>query len=661
MDQTRIKGLKTWEKVAVLSGTGVPSTYVQRAFWYDALGRLVQTVEKNAMGTTSRYSTKYDFLGNVTASREQHGSDYKTGAFTYDARGRLLSETTNVNGTAATMAYAYDPLGRLKTTTSGSGAGAVVITDTWNIQGWLASRTALKGTANIFSMSLGYYSPVQSGAAARYSGDISSWSWTQSGQSAKAYGFSYDGAHRLTAGQFYNNGTSTNALSEKAISYDRAGNVTSLTRYDNGTTPAATTLNYSYDGNRLASIGTASFAYDADGNLVSDGRRNLSLTYNLLGNPADVTSGGAGKASYTYLSDGTKAGVVNGSAGYYYLGSFTYNRSQAIESAAFSGGRVRKSGGNYVVDYYITDHLGSVRAIVNASGAIQEQNDYYPFGTRHPNGLATLSGNRWRYSGKEDQVTGSLGYLDYGARFYDPVVARWNAPDPLADAQTAFSPYAFCAGNPILFLDKEGEILETAWDVASLAMGVKSFVEDVKQGKVGAAIVDGLGIVGDAAAVLAPCVPGGIGAGVMALRAGKTVDKTMDAAKAMDKATDATRELNKAKDAVKGPKTYQTYRKVNPETGEVYIGRTSGTGSPEANVRKRDKNHHMNQKGFLPAELLNTSSNPDAIRGQEQFLIELNGGAKSVKGKSGNAINGVSPKNPKRHQYEEARLKEFGQ
>ena len=252
VDQTRIKGLKTWEKVAVLSGTGVPSTYVQRAFWYDALGRLVQTVEKNAMGTTSRYSTKYDFPGNVTVSDERHqyaanlaNYNEKKSTFTYDARGRLLSETAVVDGVTVTMAYAYDPLGRLKTTTSGSGTGAVVTTDTWNIQGWLTSRTALKGTANIFSMSLGYYSPVQSGAAARYSGDISSWSWTQSGQSAKAYGFSYDGAHRLTAGQFYNNGTSTNALSEKSISYDRAGNVTSLTRYDNGTTPAATTLNYS--------------------------------------------------------------------------------------------------------------------------------------------------------------------------------------------------------------------------------------------------------------------------------------------------------------------------------------------------------------------------------------------------------------------------------
>ncbi len=151
--------LKTYEKVAVLSGTGVPSSYVERAFYYDQLGRLIQTVESNAMGTVSRYSSGYDFLGNVTASREQHGSDYKTSTFTYDLRGRLLSESTSVNGSVtATMAYAYDPLGRLKTTTSGSGTNAVTTTDTLNIQGWLTSRTAMKGTggsaSNIFSMSV---------------------------------------------------------------------------------------------------------------------------------------------------------------------------------------------------------------------------------------------------------------------------------------------------------------------------------------------------------------------------------------------------------------------------------------------------------------------------------------------------------------------------
>jgi len=107
-------------------------------------------------------------------------------------------------------------------------------------------------------------------------------------------------------------------------------------------------------------------------------------------------------------------------------------------------------------------------------------------------------------------------------------------------------------------------------------------------------------------------------------------------------------------------KTYQTYTKTNPETGEVYSGRTSGTGTPRKNVAKRDANHHMNKEGFGPAELDMSSTNKVAIRGREQQLIDYHGGAKSTGGTSGNRINGISPKNPKFQYYMNEAIKEFG-
>jgi hypothetical protein len=61
-----------------------------------------------------------------------------------------------------------------------------------------------------------------------------------------------------------------------------------------------------------------------------------------------------------------------------------------------------------------------------------------------------------------------------------------------------------------------------------------------------------------------------------------------------------------------------------------------------------------------PAKLDKSSSNPDAIRGREQQNIKNNGGAKSQGGTSGNAINGVSPKNKNAQKYEQAAKKEFG-
>lgn len=172
-------------------------------------------------------------------------------------------------------------------------------------------------------------------------------------------------------------------------------------------------------------------------------------------------SGSTVKANYSYLSDGAKASVLNASGtGYDYNGTFTYSHAsggtRTLESVAFGGGRIRKNGSTYAVDYYVTDHLGSVRAIVNASGAIVEQNDYYPFGTRQQNGLTPLSTNRWRFSGKEGyDSTFGIALDDFGARLFDRTA--WTSIDPLAEKYYSVSPYMYCAGNPVRFVDLDGE------------------------------------------------------------------------------------------------------------------------------------------------------------------------------------------------------------
>ena len=87
----------------------------------------------------------------------------------------------------------------------------------------------------------------------------------------------------------------------------------------------------------------------------------------------------------------------------------------------------------YTVYHHITDHLGSVRAITDAStGTVVETSDYFPFGTRWSRTGGSLittltdSTNRWRYSGKEEQKAfdSALQLIDYGARMYDPTIVR---------------------------------------------------------------------------------------------------------------------------------------------------------------------------------------------------------------------------------------------
>ncbi|MDR1349027.1 MAG: RHS repeat-associated core domain-containing protein [Prevotellaceae bacterium] len=126
-------------------------------------------------------------------------------------------------------------------------------------------------------------------------------------------------------------------------------------------------------------------------------------------------------------------------------------------STSFGCGRIKKTSNSYETDYYITDHLGSTRVIVNANGEIKEQKDFYPFGKEHENPDLITSTNRYTFNGKEKQTVEGLNYLDYVNRMYDSDIGRWFVIDPLAEKYYSISPYAYCANNPLRFIDPNGE------------------------------------------------------------------------------------------------------------------------------------------------------------------------------------------------------------
>ena len=49
-----------------------------------------------------------------------------------------------------------------------------------------------------------------------------------------------------------------------------------------------------------------------------------------------------------------------------------------------------------------------------------------------------------------------LNTYDYGARQYDPILARWDRMDPLCEKYYSISPYAYCGGNPVNAIDPDG-------------------------------------------------------------------------------------------------------------------------------------------------------------------------------------------------------------
>ena len=64
--------------------------------------------------------------------------------------------------------------------------------------------------------------------------------------------------------------------------------------------------------------------------------------------------------------------------------------------------------------------------------------------------------NRPKVNGKELDKIHGLNTYDYGARQYNPITARWDRMDLLAEKYYPYSPYMYCLGNPVGLVDING-------------------------------------------------------------------------------------------------------------------------------------------------------------------------------------------------------------
>ncbi len=412
---TTVKGLVTGTKIKLLDGG---STYLYTVTYYDVKGRPLQVQSTNATGGVDIATSQYSFSGQLLATKTTNNatgytpsSTAITTKYTYDDLGRQVQIEKSLNGGSLkkTSETQYDALGQVATKKLGVSPANPAnplesLAYRYNIRGWLltTNKDYVEGTSNNnwFGQKLNYNADA---TTVQYNGNIAANHW-RSGDDGerRKYEYNYDAANRLLQADYkdwngsnwVNNGTHnfTTIMGDGTnpyTAYDANGNIKKMVHYA-APSVKIDELTYNYDyvtaGNKLWRVTDAQnnpsstlgdfkeitggqnqdYWYDGNGNLTKDENKGISsITYNYLNLPQTVTVTGKGTISYIYDAAGSKhkktvtEGVTTATT-HYMLGMEYSN--DTLRQAGHEEGRIRrKPDGSFAWDYYVKDHLGSVR------------------------------------------------------------------------------------------------------------------------------------------------------------------------------------------------------------------------------------------------------------------------------------------------------------
>jgi RHS repeat-associated protein len=216
--------------------------------------------------------------------------------------------------------------------------------------------------------------------------------------------------------------------------YDGNGNRLSVTR------PGTGTLSGTYDAqDRLLVYGSVSYTYTPNGELQTATSRSETTTYayDVFGNLTIVTLPDGGQIEYVIDGQNRRIGKkVNGVLTQAFLYSSQLRPAAELDGSGAVVARFVYGTRINVPDYVVkagtayrilTDHLGSVRLVVDAaSGAVVQRLDYDEFG--QVTGDTNPGFQPFAFAGGLYDPDTKLVRFD--ARDYDPFTGRWTAKDP---------------------------------------------------------------------------------------------------------------------------------------------------------------------------------------------------------------------------------------
>ncbi|HXS36337.1 MAG TPA: DUF6443 domain-containing protein, partial [Flavipsychrobacter sp.] len=410
-------GEVTGIKVKVMDPAS-PSLWNTTTNFYDALGQVIQTQATNHMGGLDITTNQYNFGGSLASSVTNHKNPSATPVNTYVTKDYRVNFQTgetdalyqNIDGNGSTPIFSntYDDFGRVKDKTQGGGAENDYSYDVRGMLIGINDNFIDAPTTDRY-----FYEQIcfDKGFTNKpYNGNIGGIMWKGYGVSApkRSYGYTYDKLNRLGYAEFRENiGTPGSPIWDKTatdftvsnVAYDYNGNLQTMNqRGPSGTGPVdmdILTYNYMPNSNQLSNVTDAGvvtgnpdykeniinvpqYNYDANGNLQNDNKKGWTATYSYLDKPEQVNfSPSVGSVAFLYDALGNKLRKTTTDAASGtttvtdYIGPFVYVNN-ALSYVSHEEGRCRPvmpipatGMPSFYYDYYIKDHLGNVRSVVN--------------------------------------------------------------------------------------------------------------------------------------------------------------------------------------------------------------------------------------------------------------------------------------------------------
>ncbi len=448
----------SYDELGRVTGTSINS--VSSSVTYDSLGRVngasnplgnftygyygitprLHTVSNDQNGLNTSYSYQ---SGTGQDFRLTDISNYSTGTtvlskfdYTYNPEGTLASWQEQADSNTPTVwNYGYDNADQLNSATKLNTSTEAVLSQYVYGYDLAGNRTSEQIGLNVTQTAVNNLNQIASAGAGgplQFSGTLSKPAQVTVAGNAATTSYSTNFAGNATV----TTGTNTVAV----IAHDVDGN-TSTNNYQ-VVIPSGTGVSPTYDGN---------------GNLTSNGN-GQAYTWDAQNELTTITYTGGGTSSFLYDAMGRRisiveknsSGTVTSTKQIVWVGSRMAEERDASNTVTkrffFQGEQI--SGTNY---YYTRDHLGSIREMVDNSGAVQARYAYDPYGR-----ATKISGSLdsdYQYAGYYEHVASGLNLTLF--RAYDPNTAKWLARDPLGE-DIGPNLYAYVNNEPTGLIDPLG-------------------------------------------------------------------------------------------------------------------------------------------------------------------------------------------------------------